>query len=404
MTRPTDLEGTTIGRYQLERCIGRGTTADVYLALDRKLERHVAIKAMRPHVVDDPRRIERVMTEARIHARLEHVNIVRIYDLVHEGEHLLLVMRYAQGASLEATRQQAGGRLTLERALRYGGEVLRGVGFAHDRGVVHRDLKPQNIQITEADEALVMDFGIARLTTDGSEAREGQDEGGIAGSPAYMAPEQARGQYTDARTDIYALGLVLFQLITGHHPFAGARSVVEMIAAQVQRPPPSPREILSTIPGPIEEALLRALAKHPSERFRSCDEFARALGLELTTRPRHTEEQRWDPRVVYRAPVRLTVAGRADVDGHIADVSAGGLAISAPVTLTSGDEVELRWKLPTQGPHRPIRCRGRVTWVKPLTGERGCRAGLRFTDISDADRRHVAEFIRNVLVLQTLPG
>ncbi len=389
------LQGTTVGHYRFDELLGSGATADVYRAHDLRLQRDVAIKAINPEILADPEKAERTLKEARIHARLEHVNIVRIYDLLQDGKRLFLVMRYLRGRSLAGLMQAEGGRLDHQDVLGYLDHVLRGVGFAHSMGVVHLDLKPQNIQITPAGEALVMDFGIARL----SDERPDERESHVAGSPAYMAPEQIRGEYTDARADIYALGIALYQLLTARHPFTQARTVMEMLAWQTKRMPAPPSTVDASLPMELDEVVMRAISKDPADRYRSCAEFANALGLQVPV-AKDEKDVRWDPRVRYRGRVRmLSDGGMAFVQARCINISAGGMAIFSNITYKRGAKISLEWLLPGQLERGPMQARAEVAWVHEEQETKRFRIGLRFTSIKDEYKQRLSDFIREVMVL-----
>ncbi len=397
MNAPAPLTGVTVGRYRFKERIGGGATADVYRAIDTHLDRKVAIKAVKQSVLADPERTRLVLKEARIQACLEHAAIVRIYDLVHTDDQLFLVMRLVRGRSLDRLLRDRGGPLRVREALHYLAQVLRGVGHAHDHGVVHRDLKPHNIQVTPAGDALVMDFGIAQSTSDEGASHT---DSTVAGSPAYMAPEQILGQYSDARGDIYALGIILYQLVSAHHPFEKARSVRDMLRMHVRSRPRPPSAHVDGLHDIIDAAILRALSKDPVDRFRSCAEFAQALALETGVDRSSPSDRRWDPRVDHRSQVQIaTAGGLAYIRGTMRDISAGGMSLIAEQRLRPGGRVEVLWSIDDDLDAPELRLDSVVSWCRPDGGGRDHVSGLEFVDLDERTRRRIADFVRDLLVL-----
>jgi len=434
MAADGELSGRTIKRYRFEEPIGEGASSEVYRATDLHLRREVAVKAIGPEFLEAPGRTRQILREARIHARLEHVNIVRVYDLLKVEGYLFLVLRLLKGLSLRDILEQRNGPLEPREAVGYARQFLRGVGFAHSMGIVHLDLKPHNIQITPAGEALIMDFGVARML----EERRRTASGMVAGSPAYMAPEQAQGLYTDARSDIYSLGMTLYELLAGRHPFVQARSVKEVLSWQIERLPPRLSEVASDIPPAVDQAVMRALRKEPSKRFRSCREFSRALrsawyqqrqGLNAGARPTSPDpsglpvdeipdlknldagetvpaehekpsERRWDPRGAVALFARVIAGGgMAFVNGEVINLSASGLALRMPYRPTRGASVQVEFDPPEPIEGGPIRAVSEVVWVRRTQAAEDFEVGLRFLEITDEDRRRVADLVRNKLVL-----
>ncbi|HEU4648859.1 MAG TPA: protein kinase [Gemmatimonadales bacterium] len=260
-------------QYRLQRELGRGGMGAVYLAEDLKHGRPVAIKVLPPHLATGVAP-ERFLREIHFAARLTHPQIVPVHDSGERGGFLYYVMPYLAGESLRQrlTREE---RLTIPEAVRIARAVALGLDYAHRQGVLHRDIKPENIILHEG-EAVVADFGVARAMTAviGSEVSE---PGVAVGTPAYMSPEQATADRDlDGRSDIYALGCVLFEMLTGQPPFAGSGPRATM-TRQVMEPAPPLRALRPDAPEPLERVLTRALAKEPAERFPTAGDFARAL-------------------------------------------------------------------------------------------------------------------------------
>ena len=263
------------GRYALERELGRGGMATVYLAQDIKHERPVALKVLRPALAMSmgPDRFRREITTA---ARLQHPHILSVHDSGETEGLLWYTMPYVRGESLR-DRLKREGRLPLDETLRITSEAGRALDYAHREGVIHRDIKPENILLTLDGDTLVADFGIARALGGPSENRLTQ--AGLAlGTPAYMAPEQATGERgVDARTDQYSLAVVCYEMLTGRPPFEGTTGAA-VIAKRFTSPMPMVRAQRPEVPEGIERALQRAMALDPAQRFGSVAEFVRALG------------------------------------------------------------------------------------------------------------------------------
>lgn len=278
--------GDVIGNYRIVRKLGQGGMGTVYQAVDTMLEREVAIKLLRRELAGETELAERFRTEAIILARLNHPNIATLYGLTREGAQLLMVMEFVRGETLDRIVKRDG-RVAPRTAAGWACQVLDAMAYAHRRGVVHRDIKPPNLMVTEEDIIKVMDFGIARVLGSAHQTQLGH----VVGTASYMAPEQIRGQEVDGRTDLYALGIVLYQLVTGLRPFRGNDEFAVMTAQINDRPVP-PSELADAIPPWLDDAVLRALEKQPSDRFqdatsfrqvledgvRSLDEAARAVG------------------------------------------------------------------------------------------------------------------------------
>jgi DNA-binding SARP family transcriptional activator len=268
-------------RYRLEREIGRGSVATVYLARDRKHDRAVALKVLKPEIAagSDRRRFER---EIGVLARMQHPHILPLYDsgvlpLAGGRESLFYVMPYVEGEPLR-DRLEREGQVPLGDALRLACEIAEALAYAHGQQVVHRDIRPENILLAGG-HALVADFGIARaLEVSGGEAIS--TSGLVLGHPAYMSPEQARGATrVDARSDIYSLGCVLYEMLAGLPPFTGPTRVAVLARAMADPLPPL-KTVRASVPPAVEQAVVKALAKRPEDRFASAAEFAHALGCD----------------------------------------------------------------------------------------------------------------------------
>jgi serine/threonine protein kinase len=258
-----------IGRYQVEDELGRGGMATVYRARDPIAERDVAIKVLPPEMMHDPQFKVRFEREAKVIARLEHPAIVPVYDFGEDQGLPYFVMRYMTGGSL-SDRLKAGS-LTISEVYRLFARVAPALDSAHAKGIVHRDLKPGNILFDDYGEPYISDFGIAKIT----ESSGGMT--GIVGTPAYMSPEQAQGETVDGRSDIYGLGVILFEALTGRQPYFGD-TPMSVVVKHITDPVPHILDVRSDLPLGIEKIIGKALAKDKNERFATCQALADALG------------------------------------------------------------------------------------------------------------------------------
>ena len=258
------------GRYELQRRVGRGGMAEVYLARDRLLDRPVAIKILFPEFATDPSFVARFRREAQSAANLNHPNIVGVYDWGKERGTYYIVMEYVDGRSVSDILR-ADGPLEAKRAAGIAADVAAALGFAHRKGVVHRDVKPGNVLITSNGEVKVADFGIARAMTSSSEENLTQT-GSVMGTATYFSPEQAQGKPVDPRSDLYSLGVVLYELSSGKPPFS-ADSPVAIAYKHVQEPVPSLREKVPGVPEAYEAITLKALAKEVDDRYQDAAEL-----------------------------------------------------------------------------------------------------------------------------------
>jgi serine/threonine protein kinase len=263
--------GKLLNQYRLEEVVGQGGMGVVYRALDMNLQRTVAVKLLSASCRDDPGFIGRFREEARIQAGLNHPNIATLFDFFLWNDMPVAVMEFIRGETLRSMIEHTG-PVPAHIALPIFIQALRGVAAGHKRGIIHRDLKPGNLMITDEGTVKITDFGIAKVRSNTGFGGESTR----VGSAQYMAPEQILGRPVDERTDIYIMGGTLYELLTGRPPFRGV-SQFEIDSAHVRDRPKPPTAFCPNIPPALVDAVMCALAKEPSERFASADEFLRAL-------------------------------------------------------------------------------------------------------------------------------
>lgn len=257
-------------RYRLAERIGRGGMATVYRAHDEQLDRAVALKMMRADLGEDPLFVQRFEAEARRAASVSHPNVVPVYDVGTDGAPYM-VMELIEGGDA-AKLLKRGGRMDFDRAARLAADAAAALQAAHDAGLVHRDVKPGNILLGADGRAMVADFGIARATGEDSMTKTGA----MLGSVEYFSPEQARGERAGTASDIYALGVVLYELLTGRRAFQGD-SAYAVATARLREPPPDPRVIVPDLPAALAAIVTRAMAREPEDRYASADALRSAL-------------------------------------------------------------------------------------------------------------------------------
>ena len=265
--------GELIGdRYELGRQLGAGGMARVYLGHDRLLDRRVAVKVLSEPYASDPSFVERFRREASSAAGLNHPNIVAVYDRGEADGSYYIVMEYLAGPDLKQVIRSRAPLPPVE-AIDAAQQILAALGAAHRRDVIHRDVKPQNVLVAEDGHLKVTDFGIARAGA----ASDMTEAGSVIGTAQYLSPEQARGDEVTAASDCYAVGIVLYEMLTGRVPFDGGPAVA-VAMKQISDPPVSPRIVEPSVPPELEAVVMRALAKRPSERYRTAEDMSRALG------------------------------------------------------------------------------------------------------------------------------
>ncbi|MEP7294376.1 MAG: protein kinase, partial [Chloroflexota bacterium] len=286
---------TLRNRYQIYELLGEGSTAAVYKALDKRLGRDVALKVLLPHVRDTVRK--RFFQEATAVAMLNHPGIMAIYDIDEEDDHNFLVIEYVEGDTLAAYVPA-----TPDQVVEIGRQIAQALHYAHERQIIHRDIKPANIKVTSSGQVKIMDLGLA-LPRD---AKRVTADGMIIGTPAYLSPEQAQGMVLDYRTDIYSLGIVLYEMAAGQLPFL-SDDIPSLLLQHVKEPPPSIRQHHPEVPVALESVIFKALEKNPSHRYQSSGALAQALGAALSGSETPTQPTR-ALKAAERPTVRIALA------------------------------------------------------------------------------------------------
>lgn len=319
------------GRYELSKPLGAGGMANVYLARDLNLQRKVAIKLLREDFTDDPAFRVRFLQEARASANLVHPNIITVFDFGRDADRYFIVMEYVEGTELKTLLRRQG-QLPVAQAIDLMIQICSGVGYAHRAGLVHCDLKPQNILVTSDGRAKIADFGIARALAaiDPDERAEV-----VWGSPQYFAPEQAAGDPPSPASDVYALGVIFYEMLAGSLPFEAGDPTLLAELHQAAQPPPL-RSKNPAVPVPVEQIIMKVLSKEPSARYRTADQLGRVLKTftsQQTAEPSTDihEPQSFEPTSAHSLTTPLDAARPTDIDwvaiglALVAFVAIGGL-------------------------------------------------------------------------------
>lgn len=372
--------GQTVAQYEIVEQIGQGGMANVYKAYQPSINRYVAIKVLPAQLTRDPNFVKRFEQEARAIAALEHPHILPVYDFGRQDDLYYMVMRYVKGGTLSGKMQQP---LAYETIVKIIGDVARALDYAHKQGIVHRDIKPSNILMDENGEVQLADFGIAKIVQ-GPDATRLTSTGSILGTPTYMAPEQAEGGGVDGRTDIYSLGIVLYELLAGRPPYQ-ADTALSLLLMHISQPLPPPRSINPGIPEPLERVVVKALAKEPAGRYQTAAELDEALKEAL--RQIDTVE----PPAPNKSRLPLLIAGLAAVL-LVCLIAAGGVAwwlVFSPArpaaVITAEPPTAQPTALstlppPTPGPTSTLRLGNELAGIAPQ------EPGVLFNDEFDRDR------------------
>jgi serine/threonine protein kinase len=279
MSEPLLSSGDRLGRYRVDGPLGAGGMGEVYRAFDTRLGREVAIKILSARRANDPDRIQRFEQEARVAASLSHANLLALHDAGSEDGIDYAVFELLEGQTLRA--QLESGPLPVSKAVGYGVQICEGLSAVHARGIVHRDLKPENVFVTRSGQVKILDFGLAKpgprgVLAGGSDACTPTEPGLLVGTCGYMAPEQARGRPADARSDIFSMGALLYEMLSGRRAFAG-QTPADTLAALLTQDPPEISDIARPVPRPLERVVRRCLERNPEERFQSARDVAFGL-------------------------------------------------------------------------------------------------------------------------------
>jgi predicted Ser/Thr protein kinase len=316
------------GRYRLVRQIGAGGMGRVFEAVDTETDRRVAIKLMFARTEAEPRAQLRFEQEGTMLATLNHPNLVQVYGTFIEEHASCIVMELLEGQSLRQLLQSE--KLDLLRIKAIAHQVIAALACAHDRGIAHRDIKPDNIMVLSGDRVKVTDFGVARILRPPVHTATMTSTGMTMGTPLYMSPEQIEGKQVDGRTDIYALGAVLYEMVVGHPPFTGDDALAVAIQ-HVRAAPQAPSEVVPEVPADWDRLILTALAKEPADRFATVESMGRALqGLSEAASTGRTWRGQW------LSSLRWIGRGRRAWTAVIALILIITLALAALVTRTPG--------------------------------------------------------------------
>lgn len=312
--------GDKLGKYEVKGILGRGAMAEVYRAHNPALQSDVAIKVMNPSMMSSADGTARFKREAQAAARLSHPNIMRVFDFDIEGDIYYMVLELLDGPTLRDLIDSYSEGMPEELALLVFNQLADAVGYAHAQGIIHRDIKPTNV-IMVGDRAVLTDFGLARIVDQAQLSATGSS----AGTPAYMSPEQASGEKITPQSDIYALGILLYEMITGQVPFRG-ETYASVLLQHIQKTPQMPSEIISTLNPVIEAVIMRALAKMPEQRYASATDMATELKQQLADLPQST--------MMFRDPQQVLQQLRPDATVVIPTPTSGG---SQPTIITEAD-------------------------------------------------------------------
>jgi serine/threonine-protein kinase len=340
---PFTLEGQTLGKYRVLDALGRGGMAQVYRGYHPQLDRHVAIKVLRADLVEHEEFLERFRREAHAVSGLRHANIVQVFDFDVQDDFYYMVMELLEGNTLRDRLNEyrlKKQRMPLAEIARTLTDMLNGLEYAHSEGVIHRDIKPANIMLTKKGQAVLTDFGIAQILG----STRVTVSGAMMGTLNYMAPEQGLENRCDTRSDIYSLGIVLYEMLTGYPPF-DADTPLAILMKHLNDPLPLPSKLDPNLPPSFEQIVLKALAKDPADRYQSAADMLTAVqkmqqGLSDEIRPMVLPPEGHAPQVVFSGESRQQIANRQvaseDTDPDIQPVASGVKAASIAASSLPG--------------------------------------------------------------------
>jgi hypothetical protein len=275
MSQSSWIGKTLSGRYQIQEMLGQGGMSAVYKAQDPNLRRVVAVKLIHGHLSSDAEFVRRFQEEGAAVARLRHPNIIQVFDFNHDGDTYYIVFEFIPGESLQGHLKRlidSGRKMGIDDVTKHAANVCDALDYAHKQGIVHRDVKPANIMLNVQNQAILMDFGIVKIVGGDSHTATGA----VVGTARYISPEQIRGEQIDGRSDVYAMGVVLYEMLSGQPPFK-ADSAMTLMMMHINDPVPDIRDLRSDVPPDLAAVVQKALAKNPNERYQSAAEMARAL-------------------------------------------------------------------------------------------------------------------------------
>jgi len=320
-----DLTGKQFGPYQIVSLVGEGGMATVFKAYQASMERNVALKVLPRQLAEAGDFSARFQREARLVAQLQHPHILPVFDYGQAEGYSYIVMPFVQSGTLAGLIQK--GRVSLPEVRRMITQLGDALGYAHEQNIVHRDVKPGNVLLDERNNCLLTDFGLARMT-------QGLDRltsvGAVMGTPTYMSPEQASGAPLDGRSDIYSLGIILYEMITGRVPFY-ADTPVALGIKHIQEPPPLARAIVPDLPESVELVLIKVLAKDPADRYQKAEDFVRAIQAAI---PEPTETKSV-PKVldsIYYRLLTKDAAGKSEPAPAAAEPDAQSTTVARQLT------------------------------------------------------------------------
>lgn len=337
---PSSLEGITLGKYRVLEPLGRGGMAQVYKAYHPQLDRYMAVKILRSDLVESEEFLSRFRHEAHAVSGLRHANIVQVFDFDVQDDYYYMVMELLEGDTLRAllndyrVRKQ---RMPLAKIVRITKDVLSGLSYAHGEGIIHRDIKPANIMLTKKGQAVLTDFGIAQIIG----STQNTVSGALMGTLNYMAPEQGLKGECDIRSDIYSLGIVLYEMLTGYTPF-DADTPLAILMKHLNDPLPLPTQVDPALPIALEMIVLKSLAKDPDDRFQSADEMRKTLenveqNLSADTRPNIPPPGGFSQQAVFSGTSRKQITDHRFAD---ADTDTGIKPITNRPVLQFEPEVD----------------------------------------------------------------
>jgi len=326
--------------------------AVIYKATDLALGRTVAIKILRPSLTSDPEFLKRFRQEARNVANLSHPNIVTVHDVGQDGNTHYIVMEYVDGEDLKRL-VRASAPFSIDRSLSIAIKICAGVGYAHRAGLVHADVKPQNVLVTESDNVKVTDFGIAQALT-ATKPRENERQKIVWGSPHYFSPEQAQGEAPTPASDVYSIGIVLFEMLTGRLPFVGTDQQ-ELALAHIREMPPNASDLNPNVPVHLDRILQKVLSKEPASRYRTADQLGRIL-VSYRRQGQVTTDQvpevvQTEPRPETAATIPPTQAEPVRADSDYGSYSRPANQAPAPTARMPDPRAEAATNLYTQPPY-----------------------------------------------------